>query len=236
VSFPSLNSSAAAEMLPDPLVYLVLVLFGGWMAVDGTSCGQFMLSRPFVAATVAGAIAGDATAGALLGVVLEAFHLAILPVGAAKYPEAGPAAVVGGAALAAAGPSAGGLVTVVLFVLAAEWVGSESIRYLRRATISWTSVRSAAVAGPVDLERRHLGAMAIDFLRGAALVAIGVAVISLLLPAVATVWGLPAAVAAMLRVVLVVGLLASSARLFAGRARLFLLGAAGGLLFLLIRG
>jgi mannose/fructose/N-acetylgalactosamine-specific phosphotransferase system component IIC len=223
-------------MLSDPLVYLGLVLFGGWMGLDGTACGQFMISRPFVAATLAGAIAGDALAGALLGVVLEAFHLAILPVGAARYPEAGPPAVVGGAVFAATGPSAGALFSVVLFVLAFEWVGAHSVRYLRQASISWTSVRSVAFAGPGDLERRHLGALGLDFLRAAALVAVGLAVLSLLLPPVLAVWGLGEGMATALRVGVVVGLLASSARLFAGRARLFLLGLAGGLLLLLIRG
>ena len=77
-------------LLPDAGLYLLLVAWGGLVAVDGTSCGQFMISRPFAAATVAGLLAGDALMGATAGVVLEAFHLAVLPVGAARYPEGGP--------------------------------------------------------------------------------------------------------------------------------------------------
>ena len=40
--------------------------------------------RPFPA--LAGAVVGRPMAGAMIGVVLEAFHLSVLPVGAARFP------------------------------------------------------------------------------------------------------------------------------------------------------
>src|SRR5690606_39516372 len=96
-------------MLPAPADALWLLLLGGWMAVDGTSVGQFMVSRPLVAASLAGWIVGDPAAGLTVGVILELFHLAVLPVGAARYPEGGPAAVVAGSLYGAASAVPGAL-------------------------------------------------------------------------------------------------------------------------------
>ncbi|MEX0912584.1 MAG: hypothetical protein WD031_04060, partial [Gemmatimonadota bacterium] len=62
-------------MLLDPTAWLLLILLGGLVAVDGTSVGQFMISRPFVAAAHAGWAVGDPIHGMVIGLVLEAFHL-----------------------------------------------------------------------------------------------------------------------------------------------------------------
>ena len=67
-----------------PAEVLVLALLGGVLALDGTSLGQFMVSRPLVACVLAGLVAGDPAAGAMAGLVLEALHIAVLPVGAAR--------------------------------------------------------------------------------------------------------------------------------------------------------
>src|SRR5881296_1688829 len=63
-----------------------------------------MIARPIVAGPVAGAILGDVATGLALGVVFELFQYDILPVGAARYPEYGPATV---AAVSAAQAGAG---------------------------------------------------------------------------------------------------------------------------------
>ena len=52
---------------------------------------------------VAGWLAGDVEAGLRVGVLLELFALDVLPIGAVRYPDYGPATVVG-AALAAGAP------------------------------------------------------------------------------------------------------------------------------------
>lgn len=83
-----------------PLLALVLLAWGTVVAVDLVTVPQGLLSRPLVAATVAGWLAGDVTAGVLAGAVLELYALEILPIGAARYPDYGPGAVAGGAAAA----------------------------------------------------------------------------------------------------------------------------------------
>ena len=62
-----------------------------------------MISRPLVAGAVAGWLAGDVEAGLRIGVLLELFALDVLPIGAVRYPDYGPATVVA-AAFAAGAP------------------------------------------------------------------------------------------------------------------------------------
>ena len=81
--------SVVDELLP-------LALLGGVLGLDVVSFPQAMISRPLVAATVAGALVGDAIAGLLVGAALELIALETLPFGASRYPEWGSAAVVGG--------------------------------------------------------------------------------------------------------------------------------------------
>ncbi|MGH7752488.1 MAG: PTS sugar transporter subunit IIC, partial [Gemmatimonadales bacterium] len=73
----------------------------GWgvlVGLDLVSLPQAMIARPLVAAPVAGAILGDFDAGLTVGLALELFQLDVLPVGASRYPEYGPAAIAGAAA------------------------------------------------------------------------------------------------------------------------------------------
>lgn len=104
-----------------PLVAFGLLAWGTIVAVDLVSVPQGLLSRPLVAATVAGAMAGSVTAGLFAGAVLELYALEVLPIGASRYPDYGPAAVAGGtaAALIPGGTGAGiaGLVALPLAVL-----------------------------------------------------------------------------------------------------------------------
>src|SRR5690606_11581742 len=50
-------------------------------------------SRPLVAATVTGALAGAVELGLLVGAVLELYALDVMPVGASRYPDLGAASV-----------------------------------------------------------------------------------------------------------------------------------------------
>lgn len=212
---------------------LVLALLGGVLALDGTSVGQFMFSRPLVACVLAGWLAGDPAAGAMVGVVLEALHVAVLPVGAARYPEGAPAAVAAAAVYVARDESEALLLAVVLFALAWEWVGSWSVSRLREL-----NVRVAAGDGtpvmPGTIERRHFAAIALDFLRGALVTGVGVVLLNaaagLLPEAFMAGWGrLAAGMAA-------AAAAASSIRLF-GTRRLawFAAGAAAGAVLLVAR-
>ncbi len=71
----------------------MLLAWGTLVGLDLVSMGQVMISRPIIAATVAGAILGEPVAGVTVGMVLELFSLEVLPVGAARYPDYGPASV-----------------------------------------------------------------------------------------------------------------------------------------------
>src|SRR2546422_4717781 len=52
-----------------------------------------LFRSPIVAGPVAGAILGDLGTGLALGVLFELFQYDVLPVGATRYPEYGPATV-----------------------------------------------------------------------------------------------------------------------------------------------
>ena len=215
-----------------PADLLWLSLLGGWVAADATSFGQFMVSRPFVAATLAGLIVGNPVAGAAVGVMLEAFHLSVLPVGAARYPEAGPPAVAAGAVYAAGPTTAGVLRMVVAFALAWEWVSGHTLHPLRQYNVGFVAVRLAE--RPNQLERRHLAAIGLDFLRGTMLVGVGALVLGAAVAILAPLWGLDERITRAIAVGMLAGLIASSFRLFGGRIPWFACGVAGGLAFALL--
>ena len=111
---------------------LPLALLGGVLGLDVVCFPQMMVSRPLVAATLAGAFVGDPAMGLFIGVTLELIALATLPFGASRYPEWGSAAVVGGAiAGAMQGQRAGALSIGVLAALATAWVGGLTLVQLR---------------------------------------------------------------------------------------------------------
>ncbi|CAN5502926.1 hypothetical protein BH24GEM3_BH24GEM3_00560 [soil metagenome] len=224
-------------MTLDPLTFLLLTLLGGWVALDGTSAGQVMLSRPLVAATLAGWIVGAPAEGAVLGLILEAFHLMVLPVGAARYPEGGPAAVAGAAAYATVAPSVAALLTTVVFVLLWEQLGGESVKQLRQLNMSLVTPAEGASFPPAELERRHLAALGVDFLRGAALVMAGMLLLILLLATLTPLLALGERLLRLLLGAAVAAALGAAVRLFDGthRARLVLAGAACALFFFLLK-
>ena len=93
-------------------VLIALLVWGTLVGVDLVSLPQMMIARPLVAGTVAGAILGDIPTGLKLGVVFELLQYDILPVGAVRYPEYGPATVA--AVVVAAGLAAGAAGTLRL--------------------------------------------------------------------------------------------------------------------------
>lgn len=209
---------------------VAVTLIGGLVALDGTSVGQFMVSRPFVAAALGGLAVGRPGEGIAAGVVLEALHLAVLPVGAARYPEGGPPAVAAGAVYAANFPpvaASATLLVTVLVALALEWIGGRSVEAMRQLNVRFSGAPAAGLS-PAALAARHLAPVAIDYVRGAALTLAAVLALGWLLRAI-DFSGFPSvAVGTLLRISVVAGL-ASALRLF-GRAHypLFLAGAAAG--------
>jgi PTS system mannose-specific IIC component len=76
-----------------PVALALVLLWGVVVAMDLASVPQGLLSRPLVAATVAGALVGAVELGLLVGAVLELYALDVMPVGASRYPDLGAAAV-----------------------------------------------------------------------------------------------------------------------------------------------
>src|SRR5215212_4283132 len=105
--------STPVPLLLSPADLLPLALLGAVLGLDVVSFPQAMISRPLVAATLAGFLVGRPEAGLLVGAALELFALETLPFGASRYPEWGSASVVGGALFARQPGSAGGLTTAV---------------------------------------------------------------------------------------------------------------------------
>ena len=112
---------------------LPIALLGGVMGLDVVCFPQVMISRPLVAATVAGAFVGNASMGVLVGVTLELIALATLPFGASRYPEWGSAAVVAGAMAGVHQHHLPGALSVaVLAGLATAFVGGWTLVKLRQ--------------------------------------------------------------------------------------------------------
>lgn len=153
----------------------VLPMLGGWLAVDQTSFGQFMVSRPLVGGTLTGWILGEPMLGFLLGGAIELCCLPAVPAGGGEVPEGGPAAVVGVWVGCSMG-EAGGLALGVAVGLFWAWLGSVSVHFLRTWNCRW--VPDSAAGGGVTshmVRRGQLLGLALDFLRGAVLTVGGMA-------------------------------------------------------------
>src|SRR3954451_22243659 len=90
-----------------------------------------MISRPVVAGAVAGAIAGDIEAGFRIGVLFELFALDVMPFGAGRYPDYGPA-TVGAVALGGRTPWELGLGIRPALGLILAVLGGWSLQVVRR--------------------------------------------------------------------------------------------------------
>ena len=156
-----------------PALLLLLVL-GAVVGLDLVSVPQAMLSRPLVAGFLGGAVAGRPMAGLTIGALLELFAFETLPIGAARYPDWGPAATAAGALAALRGGWDGTwMVGVMVVALVAAWLGGLSMHLARRLTALEVKRREAALeAGdPRALAALQLGGMARDAARAALLTA-----------------------------------------------------------------
>jgi len=153
---------------------LLLLGWGTLVGLDLVSVPQMMIARPLVAGPIAGAMLGDVGTGLQLGVLFELFQYDILPMGATRYPEYGPATV---AAVTAAHAAAGtlGLGLGALVGLITGMAGGLSLHALRQVN-TW-AVRRAAVAlesgDPRVLERLHVASILRDAVRAAGVTALG---------------------------------------------------------------
>ncbi len=157
---------------------IALTGLGAVVGLDFVSFPQAMLSRPIVAATLAGAICGNTAAGLLAGVLLECFALETMPFGASRYPEWGPASVAAGAVAAVPGADteliARTLPFAVLAGLAGAMIGGQTLVWLRQFNLSVAArYRDELAAGDASavLSVQWTG-LVIDFGRAGAVTAL----------------------------------------------------------------
>ena len=162
---------------------------GGVLALDGTSVGQFMLSRPVVAGALTGWMLGDPALGLLIGTLLELYLLVSFPSGGARFPE-GTTATVVAVATAVASDTAGALPIAIAVGLLWGQVGGFSITALRKANGFIVPEPADSRAGSARVVTAHLGAVGLDFLRGALITGTGVAIGRMLVARVGASWPL----------------------------------------------
>lgn len=171
---------------------LPIALLGALLGLDVVSFPQAMVSRPIVAATLAGAFIGHPEAGLLIGVVLELIALDTLPFGASRYPEWGSAGVVGGALFAAQPPGMpGALPASLLAALLTASISGWSMVTLRRIIAARLErTRDSIESGSRDaLLSLHLSGLTMDLLRAALVTTLGMIVFSPLVRAIVAIWG-----------------------------------------------
>jgi mannose/fructose/N-acetylgalactosamine-specific phosphotransferase system component IIC len=150
-----------------PHIVIPLLLWGTVVGLDLVSVPQAMISRPVVAGVVAGLIAGDVQAGIRIGVLFELFALDVLPAGAVRYPDYGPA-TVGAVAVGVHTPWELGLGISAALGLVLAVLGGWSLQVVRRANARAIQRRSAALsAGESSAIRRlQYGGILRDTARG----------------------------------------------------------------------
>ncbi|HJU69367.1 MAG TPA: PTS sugar transporter subunit IIC [Gemmatimonadaceae bacterium] len=180
-------------MTPEQL--FTVGLLGAIIGLDVVSFPQAMISRPLVAATIAGMILGDAAGGLLVGATLELIALETLPVGASRYPEWGSASVVGGALFALRpGPTAGALTMAVLGALATAWIGGWTMYVIRRfnGAIARRWIPTLGLGSGRAVIAIQTAGITADFARGGALTLIAMLTLDPLSRAMAALWSLDA--------------------------------------------
>jgi len=165
---------------PPAVLQVMLLVWGTLVGLDLVSVPQAMIARPIVAGPIAGAILGDVATGLQLGVLFELFQYDILPVGAVRYPEYGPATIAAvSAAHAGAGTLGFGLGAVVGLITA--MAGGASLQVIRR--LNTRAVHRAAAAletgEPRVLARLHIAGILRDAARAAVVTALGLALAQL---------------------------------------------------------
>ena len=169
---------------------LQLTLLGGVLALDATSVGQFMISRPLVAGALTGWLVGVPEAGVTVGAILELYLLVSFPTGGSRFPEGATASVV--AAAAAHEGSGGALALAVAVGLVWGQLAGSTVTWLRRVNSRLVPDPERGPTTSGRIAAAHLGAVLIDFTRGGLVTIAGVLIARPLVSAMATSWPLAA--------------------------------------------
>lgn len=221
--------------------WLWLSLLGALVGLDSTAFLQIMFSRPIVAGALTGLILGRPGEGLMIGAVMEVFHLGILPIGAARYPEAGTGVVAATAAFLNVDAGAGRtstLLLAVLFGLIWERLAGATVVLDRRLNERLLQGTEAPPNAARVLVHRHLAAVAVDGLRGATVSVLGALLGGFLLRLALPLWMWPQAISAGALTVAVAAVLTGALTVFGGwteRRHAFIIGLVCGWLILLFR-
>lgn len=173
-------------MIPEPLVLPLLLVWGTVAGVDLVSFPQGMLGRPLVASMVAGLLLGSVEDGLRIGVLLECFALDVLPVGASRYPDHGPAAVTAVFAVRDH-PGLDVFGGAVLLALVVALLGGRGMEVQRRFNGRMVSRLAGAVSAGQSAALGRLQSLGLlaDMARSLLVTGIGFGLAVLLLPLVA---------------------------------------------------
>ena len=171
----------------------LLLLWGTVVGLDVVTAPQSMVSRPLIAGAITGVLVGlvqpdlfqvsPVVTGLMVGAVLELYALDVLPVGASRYPDYGPATVaatyaaLGWRPEVGLGPSVGvGLIVAV--------IGGWAMQVVRRANASAIQRRAAALsAGESDAIRAlQWGGVRRDIVRSAGVTLTGLMLAEVIWP------------------------------------------------------
>ena len=201
--------------------WLLLAALGGLVALDASSFGQLMLSRPLVAGALTGALLGIPLEGALVGAMLEALSLSILPVGAAKYPETGTAAVAAVGTLGVSDIAITPAALLLALVYGVMWQRAAGATVIAGRYVNERLLRTGRSALRMDrlIQHRHIESMLIDIARGAAVTLVALLIGVPLLRFAAVQWTASATFASVVIAMSTAAVLAGTAPLFAESRR-----------------
>jgi mannose/fructose/N-acetylgalactosamine-specific phosphotransferase system component IIC len=169
---------------------LQISLLGGLLALDATSVGQFMASRPLVAGALTGLVTGQPAAGLFVGAILELYLLVSFPTGGSRFPEGATATVV---AVSAAGAGAGGTLALAVAIgLVWGQAAGVSITWLRHLNARLVPDPGRGRTSGRRVAATHLAAVGLDYVRGFVVTLAGVLLARPLVQALADAWPLPA--------------------------------------------
>jgi PTS system mannose-specific IIC component len=167
---------------------LQLSLLGGALALDATSVGQFMVSRPLVAGALTGWLLGEAETGLAVGAILELYLLVSFPTGGSRFPEGATASVV--AAAGAVGGGEGALALGVAAGLVWGQLAGSTITWLRHVNVRLLPDPERGPATPGRVAAAHLAAVLLDFVRGTVVTLVGALLCRAVVAGLAASWPL----------------------------------------------
>jgi mannose/fructose/N-acetylgalactosamine-specific phosphotransferase system component IIC len=160
-----------------PATLALLLLWGTAVGVDLVSFPQAMIARPIVAGTITAAILGDLESGLRVALVMELFALDVLPVGAARYPDYGPATVAA-VTFASGRPWEVALGPAVLLGLFIAMLGGLSLLWIRERNANAIQENTAGLAAGEagTIARLQFGGLARDVSRSLVMTGMGLGV------------------------------------------------------------